>query len=199
MTDFETLVSEMRQAQRSYFATREGKWLDRSKQLEYQVDKHLAEPGTTPMQQSASKQGPIRLDQAEWVKKTLTQLNLWSKKEEIVKEFSISNSVHIGELDQLEAEKLINYLLDLLAAADRQRKALLSIGYQLHWDVPRTAAEQSMEGKRINYNRVNAWCQGDHSKCKKAMNKMNPFELNESVTQLKQVLLSTKKEVNGAV
>lgn len=195
MTAFETLVKDMREAQRSYFATRDVAWLEKSKQLERMVDKHLAQPDgilATPAP-PVSKHGPIRLDQAEWIKKTLTSLNLWSKKEEMVKEFSVNNSVHIGELDQLETEKFIAYLQDLLVKADTQRKALLSIGYQLHWDVARTAAEKSMEPKRINYNRVNAWCQGEHSKHKKAMNRLNPWELNEMVTQLKEVLHSTKK------
>lgn len=41
MNDFELLVNEMRNAQRIYFAKRKMYWLQKSKELEKQVDQHL--------------------------------------------------------------------------------------------------------------------------------------------------------------
>lgn len=42
MNEFEKLVLNMRQAQKNYFKTRLQRWLKTSKELEAQVDKHLA-------------------------------------------------------------------------------------------------------------------------------------------------------------
>lgn len=41
MNEFETLVFNMRAAQRNYFKTRSKYWLTNSKVLESEVDKHL--------------------------------------------------------------------------------------------------------------------------------------------------------------
>ena len=43
--EFRKLVSEMRHAQKEYFRTRSGDALDKSKRLERQVDKELADDG----------------------------------------------------------------------------------------------------------------------------------------------------------
>ena len=43
--EFRKLVSEMRHAQKNYFRTRSGDALDKSKRLERQVDKELADDG----------------------------------------------------------------------------------------------------------------------------------------------------------
>lgn len=43
LKDFAALVAEMRAAQREYFKTRSGDILERSKQLEKQVDRELKE------------------------------------------------------------------------------------------------------------------------------------------------------------
>jgi hypothetical protein len=134
---------------------------------------------------------------AEHIKGQLTKLNLWKKKEELVREFSAGNRVH--DMTQAEADKLIGYLNELIPRADNMRKTLLSLGYQLHWDVARSSAEQAMEPKRVNYNRVNAWCQSPNSKHKKSLARLDPFELNDMVTQLKQVLEATKKLANGEI
>ncbi len=190
---FASLVLQMRQAQKSYFANRSSENLDRAKSLEYQVDKHLSNQVVIELAK------PVRTDQAQWVKETLTKLNLWKKKEALVKEFSMTDATHIHELTEEEFGKLSSYLQDLLSKAENQRKAILSIGYQLHWDTPRSDAEAQMERKRINYNRVNAWCQSDKSKYKKSLNRLDPFELNETVTQLKQILEQTRKEANEQI
>jgi len=42
MNDFEKLVSEMRNAQKKYFKTRDAYWLRKSKELESAVDVHLS-------------------------------------------------------------------------------------------------------------------------------------------------------------
>ena len=49
MNDFMALVKEMRQAQKSYFQTRNRDWLDKSKELERQVDKAIREQGQQRM------------------------------------------------------------------------------------------------------------------------------------------------------
>lgn len=188
-----SLVLQMRQAQKAYFSNRNGENLDNAKRLEYEVDKALRNEVVV----QAAK--PIHTDQANWMKETLTKLNLWKKKEQIVKEFSMSDATHIHELTEQEFGKLSMYLEDLLVKANNQRKALLSIGYQLHWDVARSDAEAAMEKSRVNYNRVNAWCMSDKSKYKKSLNRLDPFELNETVTQLKQVLESTRREANEQI
>lgn len=145
------------------------------------------------------KQPMISGPQAEWIREAMTKLHLWSKKEEIVKDFSATNATKIHALTQLEAEKLTCYMLDLQQQSENMRKALLSLGYQLHWDVGRTHAEKQMEPKRINYNRVNEWCMSSHSKHKKALNRLTPFALQDMVTQLKQILMSTKESANGEI
>lgn len=48
MTEFETLVKEMRKAQNAFFRTHDYSALDRSKELERQVDKYLADLETGP-------------------------------------------------------------------------------------------------------------------------------------------------------
>ena len=47
--EFAKLVSDMRNAQRAYFASREPEMLELSKQLEKQVDKSIAELRTSQM------------------------------------------------------------------------------------------------------------------------------------------------------
>jgi hypothetical protein len=132
--------------------------------------------------------------QAEEIKNLLGRLNLWRKKPEIVKEYSLTNSTHLHELTELEATRMIADLKGKVIKADNMRKALLSIGYQLHWDTPRSSAEHMMERKRINFNRVNDYFQKDpHSKFKKKFTHMDPWELNDAVKQLQQVLNATKK------
>jgi DNA-directed RNA polymerase subunit F len=142
-------------------------------------------------------QAPIRQDQAQKIKELLTKLNLWSRKEETVKEFSASNFTHISELTHIEAHNLLNYLNELVPRCDNMRKTLLSLGYQLHWDLPRSPAEVLMEGKRINYNRVNEWSKSNVSKYKKSFTKLNPTELNETVKQLKLIVESEKAKAHG--
>ena len=188
-----SLVLQMRQAQKAYFSNKSSDNLDNAKRLEREVDKALS--NQVVIQTAA----PIRTDQAQWMKETLTKLNLWHKKESLVKEFSMSDATHIHQLTEEEFAKLSSYLQELIVKAENQRKAILSIGYQLHWDTPQSDAEALMEPKRINYNRVNAWCQSAHSKYKKSLNRLDPFELNETVTQLKSILESTRKQANEQI
>lgn len=191
--EFTNLTLQMRNAQRAYFANRTTDNLENAKRLEAQVDKILRNPVT----QDAAK--PVRQDQAQWLKETLTKLNLWKKKEDLVREFSMTDATRIAELTEQEFGKLASYLEDLLVKAENQRKTLLSLGYQLHWDTPQSDAEAQMEPKRINYNRVNAWCMSSHSKYKKSLNRLDPFELTETVTQLKQIVEQTRKQANEQI
>jgi hypothetical protein len=139
---------------------------------------------------------PITPEIAAQIKTKLTRLNLWKKKESLVAEFSFNNSVRIGELTKEEADKLMLYLNDLLDRSDRQRKRLLSVGYQMHWDKPRTAAEQMMDNKRLNFNHVNDWLAKDQrSKFKLPMHRLDPFQLTEAVQQLELILDATKAEI----
>jgi hypothetical protein len=43
MNEFEQLVNKMRIAQKNYFKTRDKYWLKKSKEIESQVDKHIAD------------------------------------------------------------------------------------------------------------------------------------------------------------
>jgi hypothetical protein len=141
----------------------------------------------------------ITTDQAEAIKHKLGKLNLWRKKKDVVKDFSLKNSEHMYELTTLEAHKLIEYLDKLIPQADGQRKRMLSLGYQLHWDRPRTPAEHAMEPKRINYNHVSDWLLKDaRSKFKKPLHHLDPFELTDAVQQLEQVLNATKEQMKKA-
>lgn len=48
MTEFETLVKEMRKAQNAFFRTHDYSVLDKARELERQVDKYLADLETGP-------------------------------------------------------------------------------------------------------------------------------------------------------
>jgi hypothetical protein len=135
-------------------------------------------------------------EKSQIIQKSMTRLRLWSKKESIIETFSLEGCKHIHELTEEETDRLIEWLTDQADKSDKMRKRMLSIGYQLHWDKPRTEAEQMMDAKRINYNHVNSFLEKDtRSKIKKAMNSMNPYELADALVQLEEILKATKNQV----
>jgi hypothetical protein len=135
-------------------------------------------------------------EQTERIKQLLTKLNLWALKEGMVSEFSIESRTRIGDLMEDEATRMITHLESEITKSDKMRKRALSIGYQLHWDKPRTPAEHMMDSKRLNYNHVSNWLEKDiRSKVKKPLHRLNPFELVSAVQQLEQVLSTTKEEL----
>jgi len=136
----------------------------------------------------------ITLEQSAEIKKLLTKCKLWQKKEQIVKDFSLDSHEQIGKLTGEEAERLKVYLVELEEKGNKMRRKLLSIGYQMNFDAPISAAQKNMDPKDINFKNVNAWCESDKSMHKKSLNRLNPFELTETVTQFENVLKSYKTE-----
>jgi hypothetical protein len=141
----------------------------------------------------------IDRDQAEVIRSMMGKLNLWRKKEEVVKESSLNNCTRIHELTKLEATRMIADLQKQLDKSNNMRRALLSMGYQLHWDQPRSNAEREMDPKRVNFNHVNDFfCRDPRSKIKKSINHMNPQELNQAVQQLQSIVDHVKKQKANA-
>lgn len=77
----------------------------------------------------------------------------------------------------------------------KMRKKFLYMGYQMGFDTPRTAAEQSMERWQINMARIDAWALSDRSKIRKKLNDMTYQELVLSLTQFELVFKDFKKRV----
>lgn len=124
----------------------------------------------------------------------LVKTNLINRKAEIVKKFS---ALEIGSLQVLrdsEADKLLDYLRDTCEKMDRMRKKMLSLGYQMGYDVPRGDAQKRLDAREINRLNVSAWCESKYCKYPKPLHKMDPDELHEVVSQFEQVANDHKKK-----
>jgi hypothetical protein len=137
---------------------------------------------------------PLRPEHADQIKKLLMRTNMFKKKEQVIVEFTDENKTHIGDLNQDQAVQVINYLQELDVKGNKMRLKMLSIGYEMHFDEPMTAAEEAMERKYINLKHVRAWCQSERCKYRKDLNSLDPFELGEVLTQFELVRDSYLKE-----
>jgi hypothetical protein len=139
------------------------------------------------------QQAPINQAQAQMLKKYLMKTNLFKKKEEVISHFSEGQRLHIADLSGDEAVRCINYLQELEVRCQNMRRKMLSIGYEMYFDEPLTPAQRAMEPKDVNFKNVNAWCESEKCKYRKPLKRLDPFELEEVVTQFKMVRDNTAK------
>jgi len=111
------------------------------------------------------------------IRALLAKADLTAHKEDLAFGYSNGRSEHLSDLDQKETEALAKYLNRYLGLdgnpADKQRRKILSIAHELHWEIPGS--------NRIDMRRVNDWCM-KHTGAKKPLNDLNLSELNKAVT-----------------
>lgn len=66
-------------------------------------------------------------------------------------------------------------------------RKLLAMGYDMHYDKPRSQAEKHMEKKRLCWNHVESWCKSAHCSVRKSPKRMSVEELIKVVSQFEQV------------
>lgn len=76
----------------------------------------------------------------------------------------------------------------------RMKKKLLSLGYQMHWHVPRSAAEVVMPRWQVCKNRIDAFCLAQGA-VKKEMDHQTASELSQCITQLQRVCNDFLKKI----
>ena len=120
---------------------------------------------------------------AQEIKRLLVKTNLFKKKEEIISYFSVAQRKHIADLTDDEAVKCIDYLNELDVRGNNMRRKMLSLGYEMHFHEPLSRAEEAMQSKDLNFRHVSSWCESEKCKYRKPLRSLDPFELEEVVTQ----------------
>lgn len=73
------------------------------------------------------------------------------------------------------------------AQKDRMVKKMLSLGYQMQYDLPRNEAQKAMRPSEVNFENVSAWCQSPKCQIRKPLDKMTVIELSLAITQFEFV------------
>ena len=116
----------------------------------------------------------------------LNQTGNTENKATIVEGFTEGRTIHSSEMTQQEAFEMIDHLVNLASSDKRQtpenkmRRKLISLAYEMRWAKPGDwkKAVQS----------IDKFCQGEHGKFKKPLNKHNYSELIQLVSQFGQFI-----------
>jgi TolA-binding protein len=120
----------------------------------------------------------------------LAQTNLVGQKANLVCSMTSGRTEKSSEMNSMEANELIAYLRTQTAAlrtdglearADRMRKKILSLAWQMNWTNLNTKREV-----KVDVNRVNAWC-SKYGYLKKPLNDYLYDELPKLLTQFESV------------
>lgn len=121
-------------------------------------------------------------------KKLLAKANLKQSEAELCNTFSRRRRITVDSLKDHEAKAMANWLAMEADACQQIRGKILSLGYRLGFDKPKTPAERFMDAKDLNVKNTKAFCVGPKSRHKVAFGKMDKQQLSDTVTQLEQIL-----------
>ncbi len=111
-------------------------------------------------------------------------------KAEVVERFT--GVQHLRSLNPEQAITLYQALHNQRTSADKMRKKLIWLAFQLDFD-----KRDDKRSFTICLYNLNTWLSAK-SPCRKFMNKQNPDELNDSVSQLELVYKKTLKKLSNA-
>lgn len=120
----------------------------------------------------------------------LAQTNLTAHKPALVESYTSGRTEKSSEMNNVEANELISYLRTQVAAlrsdgldakADKMRKKILSLAWQMNWTYLNTKRQV-----KVDVNRVNAWCT-KYGYLKKPLNDYIYAELPKLLTQFESV------------
>lgn len=120
----------------------------------------------------------------------LAQTNLAGQKATLVCSMTSGRTEKSSEMNNVEANELISYLRTQVAAlrsdgldakADKMRKKILSLAWQMNWTYLNTKRQV-----KVDVNRVNAWCT-KYGYLKKPLNDYIYAELPKLLTQFESV------------
>ena len=110
-------------------------------------------------------------------------------KEGLVYQYTQERTPKSSEMNKQECQWLINELRgrvrDTKDKADHQRKTIISMSYQMGWEI---------EGGKADMERINNWC-NQYGQFKKDFNKHTYQELVQLVTQFRKVVQSFLKDL----
>ena len=109
-------------------------------------------------------------------------------KAEVVQRFT--GRAHLRSLNAEQANKLYQDLHNQRTSADKMRKKLIYLAYQMEFNKPENNFSTCLKN-------LNDWLT-EKSPSRKHMNKQNPDELNDSVSQLELVYKKTLKKISNA-
>lgn len=116
-----------------------------------------------------------------------------AEKAEVVERFT--GCAHLRSLTDSQANRLYNQLHNQLKSADKMRKKLIWLAFQMGFDRPKNSIEQATNSYRLCIDNLNKWLEQKSPSLKK-MNDQNPDQLNDSVSQLEVIYKKTLKKLN---
>ncbi len=117
------------------------------------------------------------------------------QKAEVVKRFT--GCAHLRSLTEPQANKLYKQLHNQIKSADKMRKKLIWLAFQMGFDKPNNSIEQATNSYRLCMDNLNKWLTSK-SPSLKSLNAQNPDELNDSVSQLELIYKKTLNKLNDA-
>lgn len=127
----------------------------------------------------------------------LSLTNLTNEKAVMVAGASGQRCTSSKELTRLEADALIQHLINVDKSMNKMRKKMLHYGYLMGYDNPINTQQNGLEAFKINILNVSAWCISDKSKYKMPMTRLNPDQLKDTVSQFERVYKSFNKSIHN--